>query len=188
VALTVVLDACVLYSAPVRDLLLNLAETGLYRPRWTEAIHNEWTRNLRPRRPDLSVERIERTRLEMDKSVLDCLITGYESLIVSLNLSDVDDRHVLAAAIHAHADVIVTSNIGDFPGSSLAGFDIGAWHPDKLVLYLLDLDDGMVCSAIRSLRSSLKKPAFSPEAYLENLAKAGLLLSAARLGPYVSLI
>jgi hypothetical protein len=73
VPLTVVFDACVLYSAPVRDLLLNVAETGLYRPGWTETIHEEWTRKLKRRRPDLPVERIERTRLEIDKSVPDCL-------------------------------------------------------------------------------------------------------------------
>ena len=186
--LTVVLDACVLYSAPLRDLLLNVAETGLYRPKWTEAIHDEWTRNLKLRRPDLPVERIERTRREIDRSVPDCLITGYESLIPSLDLPDANDHHVLAAAIWAHADAIVTINIGDFPNSSLVNFGIEAWQPDKLVMYLLDLDCETVYSAIRVLRLSLKNPPFTPEAYLGNLAKVGLPLSAGRLSRYVSFI
>jgi hypothetical protein len=188
VALTVVLDACVLYSAPLRDLLLHVAETGLYRPRWTEEINDEWTRNLKLRRPDLPVERIERTRSEMNNSVPDCLISGYQGLIPSLNLPDVNDRHVLAAAVFIHADVIVTNNAADFPDSALASFGIRAWHPDSLVMYLLDLDAETVCSAIKVLRASLTKPAFTPEAYLDNLAKAGLSRTAARLRRYASLI
>src|SRR5690348_13371154 len=43
---TVVLDACVLYPAPLRDFLLELAGSGIFRARWTEAIHDEWIRNL----------------------------------------------------------------------------------------------------------------------------------------------
>jgi hypothetical protein len=188
VALTVVLDACVLYSASVRDLLLHVAETGLYRPRWTEAINDEWTTNLKSRRPDLPVERIDRTRREMNNSVPDCLVTGYEGLISSLSLPDANDRHVLAAAVCIHADLIVTINTADFPDSVLASFGIKAWHPDNLVMYLLDLDAETVYSAIKVLRESLKKPPLTPEAYLDNLAKVGLSRSAARLRRDISFI
>lgn len=45
-AFTVVLDANVLYPAPLRDFLLRLALTGIYRARWTANIHEEWKRNL----------------------------------------------------------------------------------------------------------------------------------------------
>ena len=96
---TVVLDACVLYPAPLRDLLLWLAVTGLYRPRWTEAIHGEWMESLLRERPDLARNRLKRTRDLMNQAVPDCLVLGYEGLIVSLFLPDPDDRHVLAAAI-----------------------------------------------------------------------------------------
>ena len=94
---TVVYDACVLYPAPLRDFLLHLAATDLFRARWSEWIHIEWMRNLLARRPDLSRERLQRTRQLMDQSVPDCLVTGYEGLIDSLNLPDSNDRHVLAA-------------------------------------------------------------------------------------------
>ena len=116
-AFTVVLDACVLYSAPLRDLLLSVAETGLYRPRWTEAINDEWTKSLKAKFPEKS-DKIDRTRLLVDRSVPDCLITGYESLIPSLSLPDENDRHVFAAAICGRADVIVTTNVRDFPDLS----------------------------------------------------------------------
>ena len=55
-----VYDACVLDSAPLRDLLLHLAGVGLVRPRWTDAIHEEWTRNLLANRSDLSRAQLER--------------------------------------------------------------------------------------------------------------------------------
>ena len=48
---TVVYDACVLYPAPLRDLLMRLAVTGAFRARWTEKIHDEWVRNLLLSRP-----------------------------------------------------------------------------------------------------------------------------------------
>ncbi len=74
-ALTVVLDACVLYSARLRDLLLSAAATGLYRPRWSDAIKDEWTSRLKANHPEKS-DKIERTRFKVDQSVPDCLITG----------------------------------------------------------------------------------------------------------------
>src|SRR5436309_15327350 len=117
---TVILDACVLYPAPLRDLLLWLALLGLYRPRWTEMIHDEWMRSLLKERPDLTRDRLERTRDLMDKAVPDCLVAGYEGLIAGITLPDPDDRHVLAAAIHGNAEIIVTYNLKDFPTDTLA--------------------------------------------------------------------
>ncbi|WP_345685903.1 hypothetical protein [Novipirellula caenicola] len=59
---TVVYDACVLFPAPLRDLLMQLALTGLFRARWSSMIHDEWTRSVLKVRPDLTVEQLSRTR------------------------------------------------------------------------------------------------------------------------------
>jgi len=112
---TALYDACVLYPAPLRDLLMHLAMTDLFRARWTDQIHDEWIRNVLANRPDLNRKQLERTRRLMNAHVLDCLVTGYENLIDGLTLPDPNDRHVLAAAVSADADVIVTYNLGDFP-------------------------------------------------------------------------
>ena len=40
--LIVVYDACVLDPAPLRDLLMWLALSGLFQAKWTEQIHHEW--------------------------------------------------------------------------------------------------------------------------------------------------
>ncbi|MEZ9955474.1 PIN domain-containing protein, partial [Vibrio splendidus] len=87
---TVILDACVMYPAPLRSYLMYLANTGLFRARWTEQIHDEWTRNLLKNRPELNAEQLQRTRQLMNANVPDCLIEGYESLIDGLTLPDVD--------------------------------------------------------------------------------------------------
>jgi len=97
----VLFDSCVLYPAPLRDLLMWLAIADLFQARWSERIHQEWIGNVLEHRSDLKREQLERTRALMDAKVEDCLVTGYEPLIDRLSLPDPDDRHVLAAAVTA---------------------------------------------------------------------------------------
>ncbi|MCA9226944.1 MAG: PIN domain-containing protein, partial [Planctomycetales bacterium] len=122
-------DANVLYPAPLRDLLIRVAQAGLVRARWTEAIHDEWFRNVLRDNPRLSPDRLTRTRILMNEALRDCLVTEYEHLVESLSLPDPDDRHVLAAAIHANAEVIVTFNLKDFPLEKLDPLGLEAMHP-----------------------------------------------------------
>ena len=100
---TALLDACVLYPAPLRDFLLNLACSGIFRARWSDEIHDEWIRNLLQNRPDLTAAQLRRTRELMNKAVPDCLVGGYLGIAKSLILPDPDDAHVLAAAICCRA-------------------------------------------------------------------------------------
>ena len=148
-AYTALYDACVLYPAPLRDLLMHLALTDLFRAKWTEAIHDEWIRNVLHDRPDVTAEQLARTRRLMNAHVRDCLVSDYEGLIPSLDLPDPDDRHVLAAAIRGRADVIVTMNLKDFPTSALAPYGIKAQHPDEFVLHLLGTSEAKVIGAVR---------------------------------------
>jgi hypothetical protein len=130
---TAILDACVLYPAPLRDFLMHLALTDLFHAKWTDAIHEEWIRNVLEDRPDLTREQLERTRRLMDAHTRDSIVTDYEDLIPALSLPDSDDRHVLAAAIRSGADVIVTFNLADFPPGILDKWGIEAQHPDEFI-------------------------------------------------------
>ena len=138
--LTAFLDANVLYPVAIRNVLMELAQADAFAPLWTEAVHLEWMRNLAAIAPHLTVARIARTRALMEAYVGDVMVTGYEPLIDGLVLPDPDDRHVLAAAIHGGASVIVTSNLRDFPVAALAPYNITAEHPDAFVLRLLNDD------------------------------------------------
>jgi predicted nucleic acid-binding protein len=178
---TVVYDACVLYPAPLRDLLMELALTDLFRARWSEEIHKEWIRNVLKNRPDLTESQLLRTKAFMDANVRDALVTGFESLIPSLSLPDENDRHVLAAAIRCSADVIVTFNLKDFPSDYLSTFDLEAQHPDDFILYLLDLYPVQVCSATEKVRQRLRTPVMNHEDYLSNLLRQGLPQTVSRM-------
>lgn len=145
-------------------------------------------RNVLKDKPHLSAERLARTRGLMDEAVRDCLVTGYEELIPSLSLPDPDDRHVLAAAIHAGADVIVTCNLTDFPVESLAGFDIEAEHPDDFLVCLLDQAPGVVCAAVKRQRESLLNPPKTAEELLATFEKHGLTQAVARLRRFIDLL
>lgn len=174
-------DACVLHSAPLRDLLVHLATAKVVSARWTDAIHEEWIRSVLARRTDLTRERLERTRRLMDIAVPDALVTGHEMLLDQLNLPDPDDRHVLAAAITARADWIVTFNLTDFPAEALEPRNLQAIHPDAFVRVLLDRAPQDVCQAVRVIRLRLLKPAKSVGEHLETLEAQGLPASVARL-------
>jgi hypothetical protein len=171
---TVVYDACVLYPAPLRDFLMRLALTDLFRARWTDLIHDEWIRNVLAQRPDLKPEDLERTRTLMNAHVRDCLVTGFEHLIPSIELPDPDDRHVVAAAIHSGASLIVTFNLRDFPLEQLKRHNLAAQHPDDFVFDLLDLHPAQVCEAAANHRRSLKNPPKTADEYLDTLLKQGL--------------
>jgi hypothetical protein len=174
-------DASVLYPAPLRSFLMYLATEGMFRARWTDAIHDEWTRSLRRDRPDIPEGKIAQVRQLMDANVLDCLVAGYEKLIPTLALPDLDDRHVLAAGIHAKADVIVTRNLRHFPKSTLAQYAIEAVHPDDFIVSLLKDAPSLVFSAAKRHRSSLKNPAMDADAFLRLLERQGLSKSVALL-------
>ncbi|MBI1313403.1 PIN domain-containing protein [bacterium] len=181
---TALLDACVLFPAGLRDTLIRLAATGLYRARWAEQIHDEWTRAVLRRRSDLTADSLQRTCHLMNQAVPDCLVEGYEPLIDSLTLPDADDRHVLAAAIAGKADVIVTLNLKHFPQTALAPFGIEAQHPDDFICHLLDLAPETVCESIRQQRAALKNPPKTVAELLDTLRNEGLPKTAAALNHF----
>lgn len=180
-AFTVVYDACVLFPAPLRDLLIRVGQAGLVRARWTEQILDECFRNVQARRPELKADSLQRTRDLMNRAVRDCLVTGYEFLIDGLALPDKDDRHVLAAAVRAGAQVIVTSNLRDFPSAILSPLGIEAQAPDEFVLNLLDLAPAAVAAIIGQQAADLKNPQHTMEELLETLMANGLVRSVAKL-------
>ncbi len=157
-AFVVVYDACVLYPNTLRDLLIRIAQSGLCQAKWTDQILDETFKNLQASRPELDESALVRTRELMIRAVRDCLVQGYEALIPVFTLPDPDDRHVLAAAVRAKAQLIVTANLRQ-----------------------IDLDRAAVYGAVQRIADSWKKPPGTINDVLSSLEKCGLVESVAAL-------
>jgi hypothetical protein len=180
-AFTVVYDACVLYPAPLRDLLVRIANTGIVRARWTDRVLDECFEAILRNEPARDRGALARTRELMTQAVPDCLVTGYESLVDGLELPDPNDRHVVAAAIRCGAQVVVTANLDDFPAERLLPYNLEAQHPDDFVFHCIDLAPGRVAQVLAAQSAALKNPPVSVEQVLDRLRAQGLVQSAARL-------
>jgi len=182
-AFVVLYDACVLYPNTLRDLLIRVGQARIMQAKWTDQILDEVDRALAERPIEESKRRVLRER--MNAAIRDCLITGYEPLIEGLKLPDPDDRHVLAAAIKAGAQVIVTSNLKDFPAAYLAEWDIEAKSPDEFVMDLIGMDDRVVYSCVQQIAAARRNPPGTFAEVLDQLERSGLIeaTSALRAGP-----
>jgi hypothetical protein len=181
VSSTAFLDASVLYPSTVRSVLMFLAAFGTFRPLWSDDVHREWTAALTRDRPDLDTKRIARTRELMESNVPGATITGYQGRIADLVLPDANDRHVLAAALHGKADVIVTTNLKHFPASVLATHGITAQHPDLFIHGLIAADIDSAVQAFAADRARMANPPKSVDDYLASLVVSGLVKTAAAL-------
>ena len=164
---------------------MHLAATGVFRPRWTDKVQDEWTAALLRDGPDLDAARLAHRRGLMDDYILDARVTSYEPLIDGLVLPDLDDRHVLAGAIHGGASVIVTVNLRDYPAATLAPHGIEAPHPDVFVRSLIEDDADTVVAAIAEHRAALVNPPKSPDEYLAMLERHRITETVAALRNFV---
>jgi len=174
---TVLYDANVLYPNTLRDLLIRIAQSGMVQAKWTNAILDEMVEALRRNRPDVPAGKLERLRGLMNKAVRDCLVTDYEPLLEGLKLPDPDDRHVLAAAIKAGAQVIVTRNLKDFPESTLTQWNIEAKSPDAFILDQVHIDVRAVAASVRQIADSRTNPPEGIDDVLTQLERDGLVES-----------
>lgn len=174
-----VLDACVLYPAAQRDLLMWLAATGAIRAHWTNQIHDEWIRNVAQ---DYGVERsvLERVRQLMDRAAGDALISSYRSHERLFPNTDAKDRHVAAAAVAARKRsgaervTIVTWNLKDFDREEMAAAGITAENPDAFLCRLLTAAPEKTVAAFTRMRDNLRNPPKSKRECADTLAAQGL--------------
>lgn len=180
-AFVVIYDASVLYPSLLRDALIRIAQRGLVRAHWTETILDEVFRSLRSTRPDLDAAKLARTRHLMNESIRDVLVEGYEPLTQSVDLPDPDDRHVLAAAIRARAQMIVTANLRDFPEAELEKWGIESKHPDDFLVDQFHLDAIAVNVIIQQIADDSRRPPLTFSDVLDGLERCGVTQATALL-------
>jgi predicted nucleic acid-binding protein len=165
------LDTCVLYPAYLCDTLLRLAEAEAYRPLWSADILIELRRNVIE--AGIPADRVDRRIAQMSRSFPDAMVAGYDSLIDGMT-NDPKDRHVLAAAVRANAEVIVTFNLRDFPEPALKPYDILVVHPDDFLLDQLDLYPGLTVEVLEQQAASYRREPTTIAGLLPLLERTGL--------------
>lgn len=169
----VVLDACVLFPNVLRDTLLSLAELELFQPLWSEEILDEVRRNVIAKR-NVDPAAIDRTLTLMNSSFDGALVEVRKPLIEELELPDLDDRHVVAAAISGGGQAIVTFNLTDFPKGQLQPHHIEAVHPDAFLLDQLDLAPTRVFAALIKQARRFRNPPMDLSGLLARLERCGV--------------
>jgi predicted nucleic acid-binding protein len=155
---TALLDACVLYPAPVRDILLYLASENLFQPKWSEDIHSEWIKSLHTNRPDIPIKVLEKTRAAMEDAFPDAEVKGYTVSISKYSLPDENDRHVLAAAVKCKANYLVTFNKRHFPKKAVEPHLVEVIDPDMFISKWIKAFPEDSISALKEQTSKLRNP------------------------------
>lgn len=181
--LAVFADASVLYSALLRDMLVQAALEKAFTLRWSAEVQAEWRRALLANRPDLEEAKIARTQSLMETALPTATVEGFHARIGELTLPDPNDRHVLAAAIHSGCHIVATFNLSDFPASVLAPYNIAALHPDTFFAQVLEDAPSPFIAALRTVRSRLKAPSYSIDEFLLLLLRHRLDVTAEALRP-----
>jgi predicted nucleic acid-binding protein len=144
----VVLDACVLVNAALRDTLLRIAEPPrLYLPRWSEEIMQETMRALETKL-GVPAQKTAYLTSELRKHFADAWVEGYEPFIPAMT-NDLKDRHVLAVAVRCGAQTIVTHNLKHFPDAALAPWNVEAQSPDEFLVHQYYLAPRVVAQKLR---------------------------------------
>ena len=181
---TALLDACVLYPLSTRDLLLRGAERYLYEVRWSLKIIEEVHRNLVDDQRCTEGQARYLTH-QMASAFPEAIVAGYERLIEAMT-NDEADRHVLAAAITAGADVIVTDNVRHFPPKACDQYGIEVQTADEFLSHSFDLAPEVMGDIFLQQVKDLERPSLDAATALAALEKR-LPSLAARLSalPYV---
>ncbi|MBD2384303.1 PIN domain-containing protein [Cylindrospermum sp. FACHB-282] len=166
--LSVVLDSCVIYPMPLCDTLMRAAEAELYELYFSQEILDGATRNL-VKKGRMTNAQESYFQEQIKTNFPDAMVEVPEYLVAAMR-NDPGDRHVVAAAIVAKAELIVTANLKDFPLEALAPYDIEAWHPDDFLMYLDEQHLGTMIKVIWQQSNDLKRPATVPES-LDKLEK-----------------
>jgi hypothetical protein len=165
----VLLDANILFDAQARDLFLRFAEAEQIEVFWSRPILAETRRNLIAKR-GMTEAKADGLFDAMANAFPHAVVEGFEHLIGQLELPDADDRHVLAAAIHAECDMVITNNRRDFPDVVLEPYDVLALDLDEALMLFAGFLQPVVSSVIQRLVAALSRPAESVDEFIERLA------------------
>lgn len=196
---TAFVDACSLFGALHRNLLLSLAEVGFFRIRWSAEVMAEIERNLVPhfakRESNASTttkspeERAAASCAAMRRAFEDAEVTDYETIVPCIQkMPDPNDAHVVAAALKIRASVIVTENTKHFPASVIGPLDLETKTADEFIADTMDLNPPLAVSAVSTMRQRFRRPSMTGEQLLRLMEARGLMLTVDSLKDHVAFL
>ena len=157
-----VLDACVLYPTVLREVLVGVANAGLFSPLWSDRILEEWARATRKIGP--AGEALARGEVALLNAAFPkASIAAQPGLEARLHLPDDNDIHVLAVAIAGSADAIITFNARDFPRHVLAAEGITRRDPDGFLWEMWSHHPKAVGAVIASVQAKAVQLSGQPQ-------------------------
>lgn len=155
----VALDACVLMPMPLCDTLLRSAEEpSLFRIAWSDLIMGEVKKGLRGNKFGYTEEQVQRRIHKMNEAFPEALYFVPEGLISGVTgLPDPDDRHVVALALIAQANTIVTDNARHFPCEALSKYNLTALTSDEFLVHQFHLDPGVMLEKIDRQAAGIRR-------------------------------
>jgi predicted nucleic acid-binding protein len=159
VAFRVLLDACVLVPYELSNVILTLAEQGLFTPLWSQQILDETERALTTKL-GIALDKARKRIAAMTTTFPDAMVDNYADLIKVMRCHK-KDRHVLAAAVRGNAQTLVTANLDDFPGEAADPYDVEIVHPDRFLSDQLDLDPDLTIHGLDSVAAGYNSPSMT---------------------------
>jgi hypothetical protein len=181
-----VFDACILYPFHLRNVVVQAAVDRLIGGRWTDEIHDEWMRNLAASASAPPIERLRRTARLLNDALPTAMVSGYEHLVPMVSLPDVNDRHVVAAAIAARASVILTWNLRHFPANELNKFGLRRETPDVFLSDLYDRVPDLTIGSLANARRNLTRTRVTALGFIDILNNQKLIRLAKRLQRHIA--
>ncbi|MEA5594683.1 PIN domain-containing protein [Rivularia sp. UHCC 0363] len=165
----VVLDACVLFPMYLRDTLLSTADLGLYMPFWSQRILDEAMRNL-VQKGKITAEKATNLERVMKAAFVESMVEVPGEL-EEVMTNHPKDRHVLATAVMAKANTIVTNNLIDFNAEALNPWNVIALSPDEFLSQLFDVYPLEMVQVVQKQSRRYKKRPLSVDDLLDLLSK-----------------
>lgn len=179
----VVLDACVLMSTVQRQLLLRVADQGVFQPIWTERIGEEWRRNA-ARLWQVSPETLAEQWDAMNQRFPGAMEADTAPYETGLRYSDPKDFHVIAAGLARRARCglqrppavqVMTWNLKDFDRSELRRQGLDAYSPDQLLAEWWRAGPSRLDAAVQAVAADSVALGHAPEPLADTLQRERLL-------------
>jgi predicted nucleic acid-binding protein len=168
-------DTNTLVGTLLRNILIELALAGAINLHWSPQVMAELGRTLARVQKRTEPDIADLTSA-MNAILPSAMVDRDSSLTMAAILPHANDQGILADAVTAECDVLLTFNLRHFPATALTKLDLPlrAEDPDKLLVTLITTQPIKTFSALRAAQAAFRAPPLNRPAFLALIRKIGL--------------